>query len=209
MRLTRCCDPMMLCGTPQSFYRLRSEDEIRHRQAALVRLELSRHELVRLHPVREWPLIAQIVHEIHPGSTSKYILLDVEFHNHLPALVPETVRQAKLVPSALTRNMLMSILSLTPYCRHVANCIFWLNHKVVPTDSPSALDLQHGDYIRIAVPPSPDCKTIDTRTAALLHHHEFGPSDYQRMQNDLPDYMDPTQMPTEQSRIDSLHFSTL
>ena len=154
--------------------RIRSDDhEIRHRQAAHY-MSISRHQLLRLHPTKvvpqdlhgtEWPLLAQLAGEISPGASSKYVLIDTEFHNHLPSLEPETIRQCKLISSRLTRTMILSQLGLVPYCRHVGHCLMWLNHELVGTEPPSALTLQHGDYIRIAIPPSPEYSDLDSKSS--------------------------------------------
>ena len=196
--------------------RLRSDDyEIRHRQAAHY-LGLTRHELLRLHPTRsvpfdlldtEWPLLAQAVGDIRPGASTKLVLIDTEFHNHPPSLEPETVRQCKAIPKRLSRDLILSILGLIPYCRHTGPCLLWINHRLIGSDDASMLLLEHGDYIRIAVPPSQENEKVNTRTAALCHHHELGPADYDRVSAQMPEHMDYDQMPTQEGHIHSLWFN--
>ena len=196
--------------------RLRSDDlEIRHRQAAHY-LGLTRHALIRLHPVRaiphdmrdaEWPLLAQVVHELRPGASSRYVLIDTEFHNHPPSLEPEAVRQCKLIPGRMPRSMILSILGLTPYCRQIGRCLFWLNHRLVSEEDQTMLLLEHGDYIRIALPPPAVCQDLSTRMIALLYHHEFPPSEHAHLATHLPDHVEmEDQMPTGEGFINSLLF---
>ena len=203
-------------GTPGIHKRLRWNDyEVFHRQAAHY-LEISRHELIALHHVAtppvdlrglEAPVLAQIRGEQRAGSTAKYVLIDVEFHEHPPALVPDTDRQSKLIVRSVTREMLLSVLGLIPYCRHMQEtCMVWHNHHYVRQDNASPLNLEHGDYIRISVPPSATCREIPTRLAALVHHHGYGEGDYRRFRITMPDHMDISQMPHPDGRLDHLPF---
>ena len=196
---------------------MRSDDlEIRHRQAAHY-LALSRHDLLRLHPVRvaphdmrdaEWPLLAQVVGEIHPGASSRYVLIDTEFHNHPPSLEPEAVRQCKLIPGRMPRAHILSVLGLTPYCRQIGRCLLWLNHRLVGEEDTTMLFLEHGDYIRIALPPPEECRDLPTRMIALLYHHEFPPEEHQHLASHLPDHVSmEDQMPTGEGSIRSLLFN--
>ena len=196
--------------------RLRWNDyEILHRQAAY-QLRLSRHDIVTLHDVShpprdmqnlEVPLLVQCEGELRPGSTAKYVLIDIEFHEHPPALDPDTHRCVKLMVAQLTRTMVLSVLGLVPYCHHVGDvCLMWHNHAFVRTDFHGALNFAHGDYIRICVPPSPVCGNIRTRLAALIHHHDLGPADYTRIMDNMPDHMDLEQMPNPEPYIRHLPF---
>ena len=203
-------------GLASTQCRLRSDDlEIRHRQAAYY-LRLTRHQLLRLHPTRsvprdllhtEWPLLAQVIGDIQPGATTKLVLIDTEFHNHPPSLEPETVRQCKAIPQRMTRHFILSFLGLVPYCRHNGHCMLWVNNQLVGSDDQKLLLLEHGDYIRIAVPPSKDSREISTRTAALCHHHDLGPIDYPRVAAAMPEHMDFDQMPTQEGHISSVWFN--
>ena len=192
-----------------------NDDEVFHRQASTF-LEVSRHALLALHRVHSPPrdvgdteetLLAQLQGEIRPGSTVRYILVDVEFHNLQPDLVPETVRESKLIVKDITRNMLLSVLGLVPYCHFTGGaCLVWRNHEFVRLDFLGSLNLQHGDYLRISVPPQQHCERLSTRQAALIHHHEFGPADYARFSEAFPDEMHIEQMPNPETRLDHLPF---
>ena len=201
---------------PGRAVRLRWDDyEIHHRHAAHY-LHLNRHELVALHQVAHPPadiadvqtaLLAQQRNEIPPGSTAKYILLDIEFHEHPPEFEPDTDRSARLIVSEVTRHNLLSMLGLIPYCKHLEDtCLVWKNHEYIRSDTDAVLRLQHGDFLRIAVPPHPRCTEIRTRRAALIHHHGLGESDYPRIIQHPPEDMDIEQMPNPTGHIGHLPF---
>ena len=177
---------------------------------------MTRHELIAIHKVNhgpadlqgiEIPLLLQIDGQIRPGSSVKYVLLDVEFHDHPPALVADITRELKLIASRLTRIQLLSVLGLVPYCQFVQDtCLVWINNLWEPVTSRAALNLQHGDYVRIAVPPTPSCTSTSTRLAALVHHHGLGPDEYAGVRQEMPDAMHLDQMPNQLNIIDHLPF---
>ena len=196
--------------------RIRWDDpEVFHRQIAH-HIGATRHELITVYSVDSPPqdlegertvLLCHRAGEIGPGSTVRYILLDVEFHAHLPDLVPETVRHSKLLPSDITRAMILSMLGLTPYCHSVDDaCLLWKNNKYVRYDNRASLGLQHGDYVRIALPPHPRCLNIRTRLAALASHHEWPERDLPALLENLPEDMDLEQIPNPENRIEWMPF---
>ena len=203
-------------GADEKHVRVRwNDDEIYHRQVARY-AGLSRHELIAIHQVAhgptdlvpaEVPLLLQTVGQVRPGSSVQYVLLDIEFHNHPPALEADTIRELKLMASRLTRANLLSVFGLIPYCRQVQDtCLVWVNHQLIPVTSQAALNLRHGDYIRIAVPPPPGCPNTPARLAALVHHHELGAEDYDNIQQEMPEDMSLEQMPNPLNIIDHLPF---
>ena len=119
---------------------------------------------------RTIPMIAQITGEVTPGSIHRYLLIDIEFHATLPSLAPEVERSAKLLPKQLTRFQILRIFGLASYCLHAkqgqAECLVWLNGRLIHEQDRSLQDLAHGDYLRIAVPP-------DTPTAAIFSTREM------------------------------------
>ena len=197
------------------FKRIRwNDEEVKHRQIAHF-LAVSNHELVTYYAVPHGPvdlqsseiILPHLQQDLRTGSTVKYVLLDVEFHNHLPALVPDVDRSCKLLASKLTRHLLLSVLGLIPYCREVKDaCLVWKNQQLLPFGDPAPLNLQHGDYVKIAVPPVPDCPRIDTRTAALIHHHEPGAESYEEIMREMPEHMHIDQMPPPINVYDHLPF---
>ena len=106
--------------------------------------------------------------DLPTGSTHQMILIDVEFHPHRPSTAVEFVRGAYTVPDAFTRQNLLSFLGLTPYCAMTQNrCLVWRNHVLIPLQDQRQIRPQHGDYVRIVVPPVPErLQHVPTRPAA-------------------------------------------
>ncbi|CAL1136808.1 unnamed protein product [Cladocopium goreaui] len=99
--------------------------------------------------------IAQKPQDITEGSTFQLVLLDVEFHSALPSLEPESVRRVKLLPKTIARKALLALLGLQPYCQYARHvCFVWHNKHLVGAQQRALIDLRHGDYIKIAVPPA-------------------------------------------------------
>lgn len=126
---------------------------------------ISSHDLTMVHHVHATPedlllarvhaFIAQKPQDITEGSTFQLVLLDVEFHNALPSLEPENVRRVKLLPKTIARKALLALLGLQPYCQYARHvCFVWHNKNLVGAQQRALIDLRHGDYIKIAVPPA-------------------------------------------------------
>ena len=105
------------------------------------------------------PLIAQHVNDLDVGNTLKYVLVDVEYYQNQPRATPRTWRTLKLLPPRLHRQALLEILRLSPYCDHIVHqepsrrCLLWHNGALVKTQSKNPMELKHGDYVQIALPP--------------------------------------------------------
>ena len=106
-----------------------------------------------------------------PGSNLRLALLDVEFYSDVPTLQPQVVREARLIPHWVTRRQLFAALGIDRYCDELASrgCLFWLNGALQQTRYTGHHVVEHGDYLRIAIPPDPDFdQAVDTRTAVGL-----------------------------------------
>ena len=136
--------------------------------------DLQAFYMVRTNPAElEYPhtqvSLAHLHWDILPGQTYKFILLDVEFHSPRVLVQPETVREARLLPARLTRQQLLHFLGVTPYCSRLteAQCLVWKNRELWWEQTVSHLHIEHGDYIKVALPPAagldPD---VYTRQAA-------------------------------------------
>ena len=144
---------------------------------------LSRHELQQFFQVQVPPLDLETVNnqiflalqhwDILPGRQQRLVLLDVQFHSSQPLRLPETVREARLLPATITRQQLFQTLGLEAYCGASSfyGCLLWWNNVLHFQQDPRPLALANGDYVRIAVPPEPTLlDAIPTRTAAALCH---------------------------------------
>ena len=107
-------------------------------------------------------LIAYEIGDIPEGTDGRAVLLDIEFHSHLPRRVPEVVRRVFLLPGRVQRSGLLQGLGLLPHCTDTAGTeLIWHNDDVCRQSHATWIDLTDGDYLRIAIPPHP---------ADQLHH---------------------------------------
>jgi len=158
-----------------------NNQEDMHRQAAHA-LEVSLHELYYLHHVRCTPqdledagVVALIGHkhgDLMQGSTLQLVLLDVEFHAAVPTIQPEVVRRVVRLPRQIGRLALLHRLGLAAYCRTTRqSCIIWSDGVIISHHSVRPIDVEHGMYMRIAVPPNDsEARHIGTRCIATACH---------------------------------------
>ena len=111
-------------------------------------------------------LLMQTVADLPLGSVHRLVLVDVEFHEHLPATDVSTSRRCLSLPHLTQRRTLFRLLGLDIYCDKVRNrCMMWLNNILVEAQQQRSFHLEHGDYLRIALPPWPRAAaSISTRT---------------------------------------------
>ena len=180
---TRYASVIYLINSPPVHTRLPYGIRNEFYQAAARAIQIEEAQIVLLHSIQHpptdlemsqvTPMIAQIVHEIAPGSGHKYILIDVEFHAAPPLLQPEVSRAAKLLPFQLTRQQLLQINAVHQYCYRAraaqSGCLLWINHQLIPEQRLGLIALQHGDYVKIALPPDDRaCSEFTTREMAAI-----------------------------------------
>ena len=159
----------------------RSYDAL-HRSIAEI-MHISRHDLQQFWQVNEAPRdLAQLHNQIFvtllhwdalPGRDQQVVLVDVQFHHVHPEVQPETVREARLVPTRATRQQILKLLGLQAYCDRTQphGCLLWINNVLKFTQYEGFHVIQNGDYIKVAVPPeSTALEAIPTRTVAGLCH---------------------------------------
>lgn len=178
-------------------------------------------DILQLYHVR-WPpsnlrsagrqaIIVQKPGELPIGSNHKYVLIDVEFHPHRPSTVVEIVRAPYLVPDAFTRSNLLDFLGLSPFCRLSRDrCLVWRNGQLVALQDLSQMHFEHGDFLRVVVPPTPELlRCVPTRAAArcaqlgvpLLHIPHY------YLQHDMA--IDLNDMPIGDALVDEMALSQL
>jgi len=157
-------------------------DEEAMRCSAAQALGISQHNLLYLHHVRHAPrdladagteaLIGHRHEDIAQGSPLQLVLLDVEFHAANPMTQPEVVRRVVRLPRHIGRITLLHRLGLAEYCRTTQqSCILWCNGNVVSPYNARPMELSHGVYIRIALPPGEHIANhIGTRCVATACH---------------------------------------
>ena len=138
----------------------------------IIRLQhLPRHEIrcfhfvsvspVGVHTEAEEALILQSIHDISPGSTEKLVLVDVEIHFHpLPTglhVPAATSRRVMRVLDQLHRRQFLLLAALDDYCElRSGRCMIFQNHNLWHEHDRTVHKIDHGDYIRIQVPPPDD-----------------------------------------------------
>ena len=192
-------DPMH-CRPRWSSYEKLHSDVAHH-------MRLSIHDLTLVHSVttppedlrlaRVHPFIAQKPQDITEGSTFQLVLLDVEFHNALPSLEPEKVRRVKLLPQTISRKALLAVLGLQQYCRYVRNvCFVWQNDRLIGAQQRTLLDIRHGDFLRIALPPGRGAlRGHYTREVAQCMRRGYMPSNIPTVLENYPNGFDVVDMP--------------
>jgi hypothetical protein len=158
-----------------------NDQEAMHRDAAHI-YGISHHDLFYLHHVRHAPqdladagveaLIGHRHGDLTQGSTMQLILLDVEFHAAVPDVQPEVVRRTVRLPRQIGRLALLNCLGLAAYCRETQqSCVLWCDGSIVSAYDVRPIELHHGMYIRIAIPPgTPEVQHIGTRCIVTACH---------------------------------------
>eukprot|EP00438_Fugacium_kawagutii_P027748 Skav224801 [mRNA] locus=scaffold764:659077:665030:- [translate_table: standard] len=116
-------------------------------------------------------VILQVRDEIPAGARHKYVLTDVEIHHPWPAAQPELDRRVRLLPHQVSRRATLAMFGLDHFCRHVRDrCLVWHNNMIVEMPDGrqhrALLNLRHGDYIRVALPPLADHCHLPPRLVA-------------------------------------------
>ena len=127
------------------------------------------------------PYIAQETGQLMHGDPLSYVLMDVEFHHRMPAVTPQATRTAKLIPNRITRENILKIVGIKRYCEDVmaaplfdaTACLVWINGNLLGMEPPRAVDIDHGEYIRVMIPPHPkfDNGITTKEMAELCFHH--------------------------------------
>eukprot|EP00435_Cladocopium_sp_Y103_P065752 s466_g27.t1 len=174
-----------------------------HRQvSAWTRVD--ERDIVHLYPVLHGPadlkaanirpLLFHSVTDLPLGSVLRLVLVDVEFHEHVPSIDVSTSRRNLALPHQVARRALLRLLGIDVYCERVRQrCMIWINHELLPNQCSRQLVLEHGDYIRVAIPPLPHVPAhISTRVCVSSarqniprhayrrptdHRHEAGMTD--------------------------------
>jgi len=143
-----------------------------------------RHQPEDLSRANAEAIIAHRHGDLTPGSALRLILIDVEFHHACPTNQPEIVRKVYKLPPHIGRVTLLHSLGLGHFCREVGHqCIIWHNHDMLRIRSAALINLQDGDFLRIAIPPvSEEVCQLSTRTVATASHQGITVEDLQLQQ---------------------------
>ena len=119
-------------------------------------LKAAHTEALLLHSAGDLPL----------GSLHRLVLVDLEFHEHAPATEASTSRRCISLPHQVHRRTILRPLGIDIFCARMrARCLMWKNHELLQFQRPGTFFLEHGDYLRIAIPPSDrQQSSVSTRT---------------------------------------------
>lgn len=118
---------------------------------------------------QETAIILQTINDIPAGSADKLVLVDIEIHYHplrTGLVVPAAhSRKVMKVNPHMHRNQLLLLTGLFDYCQlQMDRCTIFFNHVIWAVQDRRVLDIGHGNYFRIVVPP-PLEESLDTEIA--------------------------------------------
>ena len=121
------------------------------------------------------PLLVHLANDFPHGANLVLALVDIEVHGnecetHYQTF-PDMQRKVIPVPAQLTRDTLLRLARVFDYCKvEHERCLVEVNsaHWLVQNRWP--ISAQHGDYIRIVVPPPTDCR-VGTQEMLNDSHH--------------------------------------
>ena len=114
------------------------------------------------------PTIVHVIGDLPQISTDRLVLIDVEYHAHRIEdnfrSGPNVLRSVRSLPITASREDVLHRANVDRYCRYEnGRCLVFINSRRWPDYDGDRKTLAHGDYIRIAVPPSEHfaCPTND------------------------------------------------
>ena len=105
------------------------------------------------------PVIVHMLDDIAMGQQARLALLDVELHGHSfeahYAIGPSTTRYVVCLPTQCHRSAVLAVADIDRYCRQERDtCLVWHQQVYWPDNDPQPRVLLHGQYFRVAAPPS-------------------------------------------------------
>ena len=127
------------------------------------------------------PTTVHVHGDMPPTSTDNLVLLDIDAHAHRIEpnfrTGPNAVRGVYSIKRVASRNDVLSLANIDRYClAENDRCLVFLNARRWPGYDTDRKTLEHGDYIRIAVPPS---ERFVCPTASISEMTQRGLSDQQ------------------------------
>jgi len=127
------------------------------------------------------PIVVQVLDDIPPESTDRLVLVDIEYHAHRIEnnfrTGPSVMRSVRQIPMTASRNDILQRSNIDKYCRsEKGRCLVFVNSRRWPDYDLDKKTIAHGDYVRIAVPPS---ERYACPTVAISEMTQRGYSDQQ------------------------------
>eukprot|EP00435_Cladocopium_sp_Y103_P005101 s2179_g1.t1 len=122
------------------------------------------------------PLLILRHDDFEEGDFRRAVLVDVEHHGNSFETPVETDRFVIKLPYMLHRTNLLIWINVAQYCAQMRNrCLVWHKGQLVPHQSSRLLNFDHGDYVRVALPPFRHSE-VPTRLASQCLHAGLTPS---------------------------------
>ena len=155
-----------------------------HEVAEIFLVQPSPQDLLSLNVM---PLLLLRHEDLRFGDHRKAVLIDVELHGTTFESPVETDRFTLLLPSPIHRSLLLQVAGVAKYCQAVRNrCLLWHQGQLVRQQSNGLIALNHGDYVRVAVPPFP-APEVSTYYAVRACQHGLSPIEIADRYNRNPD----------------------
>ena len=155
-----------------------------HEVAEIFLVQPSPQDLLSLNVM---PLLLLRHEDLRFGDHRKAVLIDVELHGTTFESPVETDRFTLLLPSPIHRSLLLQVAGVAKYCQAVRNrCLLWHQGQLVRQQSNGLIALNHGDYVRVAVPPVP-APEVSTYYAVRACQHGLSPIEIADRYNRNPD----------------------
>eukprot|EP00435_Cladocopium_sp_Y103_P026725 s1573_g6.t1 len=138
------------------------------------------------------PMLLVAHDDLQWGDHRRAILVDIELHGSSYDTVVEIDRYTTLLPSPIHRKHLLKTLGITSYCEMQQHrCLLWVRGQLAPLQGNQLIDLQHGDYIRAAVPPfdPPEVPTFYAVRACQQGLNRAEIVDHHRRQPEFEDFL--------------------
>ena len=125
------------------------------------------------------PIVVHMIGDIPPTFDAQLVLADLEFHGHQVEehfqLGPLLARHVILVPTMADRQIFLRAADVDRYCASESGrCLAYHNLIRWPDYDTAARRMAHGDYTRIALPPS---ESYACPTVSMVQMRQAGLSD--------------------------------
>lgn len=128
-----------------------------------------------LHAANVAPFLLLAHDDVRFGDNRRAILVDVELHGPNWDSTIEIDRYTTMMPTPSHRSLILKIAGVQRYCTTMKNrCLLWHRGLLVHAKGSASIDLHHGDYVRVAVPPFQD-ESVPTYYAVRACQHGLTP----------------------------------
>eukprot|EP00435_Cladocopium_sp_Y103_P015830 s1892_g3.t3 len=108
-------------------------------------------------------LLLQLRSDLLSPADQQLLLVDIEYKADLSGPASLLDRRMHRIPRRITRSSLIRLSGYDGHCsQDPERCWMWLNGDLIPADHPIPLALEHGSYLKIAIPAHPERNICET-----------------------------------------------